>query len=211
MEDLLPSIRVDLPQAPARLDPKGLFAPRVRQVWLEIGFGKGEHLIWQASQNPGIGLIGCEPYIDGVGAVLSALDDANLGNIRIYPDDATVLLTALEPASVSRVFILFPDPWPKRKHHKRRFISDDRLDLLAEVMEDGAELRFATDHAGYCRWTLKHFSRRADFEWRAEQPSDWRFRPDDWPPTRYEEKALRAGARCVYLQYRRLPRSAKQA
>lgn len=208
MENLLPRIRVDLPDPPTTLDTGGLFGPQARQVWLEVGFGKGEHLVWQAAQNPDVGLIGCEPYIDGVAAVLSAVEDANQGNIRIYPDDAATLIGALAPNSVSRVFILFPDPWPKKKHHKRRFVSDRHLDMLAEVMQDGAELRFATDHPDYCRWTLKHLSRRKDFEWSAERPSDWRFRPDDWPPTRYEEKALRGGARCVYLSYRRLPRVA---
>lgn len=208
MENLLPRIRVDLPAAPGILDPNSLFEAQKRQVWLEIGFGKGEHLVWQATQNPDIGLIGCEPYIDGVAAALSAVDDANQENIRIFPDDAATLLDVLAPASLSRVFILFPDPWPKKKHHRRRFVSEEHLDMLAEVMQDGAELRFATDHRDYCRWTLKHLARRNDFEWCAERPGDWRFRPDDWPPTRYEEKARRGGVRCVYLSYRRLPRRA---
>lgn len=201
METLLPRLRVDartllavgspqLPQAPAGL-------------WLEVGFGGGEHLLWQAMHNPDVGLIGCEPFIDGVAKVLGAIDDQNLTNIRLFDDDARVLLRALPPASVDRAFVLFPDPWPKTRHRKRRLVSAPTLALLARVMKPGAELRIGTDIGDYARTMLGAFAGTVAFEWLAQRPADWRVRPADWPQTRYERKALEAGRRCYYLRFQR--------
>jgi len=185
----------------------------IEDVWLEVGFGGGEHLIWQAQQHPLAGLIGVEPYEGGVAKLLSrlalsgtaGLQPASMArdhqvrprwprsqgeNIRVYQGDARDVIEALPDASLGRVFILFPDPWPKTRHHKRRFIQMDMLDALARVMRPGAELRFASDDAGYAAWTLERIFAHSAFEWAANRVDDWKSRPADWPPTRYEEKAL---------------------
>ncbi len=173
----------------------------VDEVWLEIGFGGAEHLIWQAEQHPNIGLIGCEPFEDGVVKAVSGIDDKALRNILLYADDARPLLRWLPEASISRVFILFPDPWPKKRHVKRRLVSLYLLGLLARVMRPGGELRIATDIDDYLRTILISFRRQSIFTWSCRRPDDWRRRPSDWPPTRYEQKAGREGRRCYYLSF----------
>ncbi len=204
VENLLPKLRIDLPQS-GELDPAALFAPAVSQVWLEVGFGGGEHLAAQACAHEDIGIIGCEPFINGVAQLLCAIEDGGLANVRIYDDDARAVLDVLKPQSIARVFILFPDPWPKRRHNKRRFITRENLDMLARVIVPGGELRFASDIDGYVRWTLSHMRAHDAFEWSAQAPDDWRERAGDWPPTRYERKALDAGRRPAYLRFRRKP------
>jgi tRNA (guanine-N7-)-methyltransferase len=207
---VLPRVAVDLSQpAPSRLGD--LFAPPVAEVWLEIGFGGGEHLVWQARANPGIGLIGCEPFQDGVVKVLSAIEAASgtstetgaLANIRVLADDARPLLRWLPSASIGRAFVLFPDPWPKARHRKRRLVSEAMLGELARVLRPGGELRLATDDGDYAGAMLSAIGRQAYFQWTANGPDDWRRRPADWPPTRYEEKALREGRRCYFLSFHR--------
>ena len=178
----------------------------VQALWLEIGFGGGEHLAAQAAHNPHVGIVGCEPFIDGVAKLLAHVDKADLKNVRIYSDDARKILPLFKDGGVERVFVLFPDPWPKSGHHKRRFIQPQILDTLARLLADGGELRVASDHMGYVRWTLAHVMRHSDFEWLAEGPSDWRVPPSDWIPTRYEQKALAKGDACVYLRFRRKAR-----
>jgi tRNA (guanine-N7-)-methyltransferase len=180
-------------------------APRQgsRATWLEIGFGGGEHLIWQARHNPGVALIGCEPYEDGVIKVLSAVDADGLTNVQIHMGDAREMLRAIEPASIDRVFILFPDPWPKRKHVKRRLVNRPLLALLARAMKPGAELRIATDIGDYARTMLEAFADEPQFAWQAESPADWRSRPADWPETRYEAKAAAAGRLRYYFRFLR--------
>jgi tRNA (guanine-N7-)-methyltransferase len=178
----------------------------VSDLWLEIGFGGGEHLAAQAAAYPNVGLLGCEPYINGVASLLTHVDDHGLRNVRIFPDDARDLLASLPPAVLGRAFILFPDPWPKARHNRRRIVNPQVLDLLATAMKDGAELRLATDHSDYGRWMLALLSRHPDFEWLAAGPGDWQRRSGDWPPTRYEAKALGGGERCLYLRYHRRPR-----
>ena len=172
-------------------------------TWLEIGFGGGEHLLWQASQSPNVTLIGCEPYEDGVIKALSAMELRQLNNIRIHMGDARDVLRALPPASIDRAFILFPDPWPKRKQRKRRLINSGLLDLLARAIGPGGELRVATDIGDYARTMLEAFAREPRFSWEASTADDWRLRPGDWPETRYEAKALAAGRRCYYFRFRR--------
>ena len=198
----LPGVALDLSQPPpTRLVE--LFAPSVVDAWLEIGFGGGEHLLWQARQNPSIGLIGCEPFQDGVVKVLSVIENERLANIRLHADDARPLLRRLPAAGIGRAFILFPDPWPKARHHKRRLVSAATLEELARVMRAGAELRIATDDADYARWMLLSLVGQPNFAWTATGPADWRQRPPDWPSTRYEQKAQKAGRRCYYFRFRR--------
>ena len=203
LDDVLPRLSVDLDTLPPRLD--ALFPRPVRSVWLEVGFGGGEHLLAQATAHPDVGIIGCEPFVNGVARLLSAIEAAEtpLENIRLYPDDARTLIERLPADSVGRVFVLFPDPWPKSRHHRRRFIAKPQLDALARVMTPGAELRLATDHPGYLRWMLFHCLAHGAFEWLAREAEDWRRRPADWPQTRYEEKAIEKGAVCTFLRFRR--------
>ena len=196
MRDLLPRVVVD---------PKAPLANTVNatHVWLEIGFGGGEHLVWQAENNKKIKIIGCEPFEEGVVKVLTAIEDKTLSNIGLHPDDARQIIPAMPDASIDRVFILFPDPWPKRKHQKRRLIGRSLLQALARVMKPGAELRIGTDIPDYARTILMAFQSSPEFTWTAQRPSDWQTRPADWPQTRYEQKAVREGRRSCYLFYRR--------
>lgn len=204
LDRLLPRLAVPLPPTGDALDWAALFPRPVRALWLEIGFGAGEHLAWQAAQHPDIGLIGCEPFINGVSSLLRLIDDRHLDNIRIHPDDARPLIDALPDAAVGRCFILFPDPWPKTRHHRRRFVRPETLDALARVLADDAELRLASDDAGLVDWMLFHLRRHPAFRWTARRAADWRMRPADWPATRYEAKALHG--RPVYLAFRRVRR-----
>ena len=186
-ETLLPKL---LLHVKAGRDPRAYFAD-VDDVWLETGYGGGEHLLWQAQQNPRIGLIGAEPYISGTAKLLSKLDAAAPPpNIRLYEDDARDIIDALPDASLGRFFLLFPDPWPKTRHHKRRFLQTEILDKLARVLRPGAELRFASDDAGYLAYALERLMAHAAFVWTAAGPSDWKTRTPDWPGTRYEAKEL---------------------
>ena len=173
----------------------------IDEVWLEIGFGGAEHLLWQAQHHPNIGMIGCEPFEDGVIKAVSGIGERQLRNVFLHADDARPLLRWLPQASVGRVFILFPDPWPKKRHAKRRLISPKLLGLLAQIMRPGAQLRIATDIGDYLRTILTAFRSQSDFAWTCGGPQDWRFRPSDWPPTRYEQKAVREGRRCYYLSF----------
>jgi tRNA (guanine-N7-)-methyltransferase len=200
--DVLPRVAID-PAQPAPAPLAGLFAPPVEDVWLEIGFGGGEHLLWQARANPGIGLVGCEPFQDGVVKVLSAIEAEGLANVRVHADDARPLLRWLPAASIGRAFVLFPDPWPKARHRKRRLVGEATLAELARILRPGAELRLATDDGGYAGAMLSATDRQGDFQWTATGPGDWRERPSDWPPTRYEEKARREGRRCYFLRFLR--------
>ncbi|MEG3617057.1 tRNA (guanosine(46)-N7)-methyltransferase TrmB [Magnetovibrio sp. PR-2] len=201
MAELLPKIKI-VPGQPIAAQ----FASGVQSMWMEIGFGAGEHLAMQAQAHPDVGLIGCEPFVNGVAKLLSKIDDADIQNIRIHPDDARDIFPDIEDGGLGRIFILFPDPWPKIKHHKRRLIQSRLLDDLARLLDDDGELLFASDHMGYVRWTLAMVLKHRDFEWVCEGPADWRTPPDNWIKTRYEQKAL-AGDVMVYLRFRRKPRS----
>jgi tRNA (guanine-N7-)-methyltransferase len=204
LERLLPALRLD-PGAYANgnLDPRSLFPAPVRAVWLEVGFGAGEHLAAQARANPDVGIIGCEPFINGVARLLTEVDAHGLDNVRIVMDDAGLLLDALAPGSIERGFLLFPDPWPKRRHNKRRFVSPENIDAMARCLAPGSLWRIATDHVDYCRWILAHMAASEHFQWLARRPGDWRHRPDDWPPTRYEEKGIAAGRPPAFLSFQR--------
>jgi tRNA (guanine-N7-)-methyltransferase len=203
--ELLPTIEV-VPAPPAALDLAAIWGGRTRETWLEIGFGAGEHLAWQAGRHPEIGFIGAEVYDAGIGVLLSAIARERLDNIRICHDDAVTLLEALPEASIARAFVLFPDPWPKRRHWKRRFVSAKGLARLARVLADGAELRLATDDPSYLVWMLQHILASPDFIWSPNAARDWLERPEDWPETRYEAKAIREGRRPSYLRLTRRAR-----
>jgi tRNA (guanine-N7-)-methyltransferase len=205
-ERLLPALSIAAAEPGAILDPRSIFPDPKQEIWLEIGFGAGEHLAWQAAANPDIGFIGCEVFENGIAILLRSIDQDGLRNVRIWPADARLLLPALPPASIQRLFLLFPDPWPKIRHAGRRFVCPANIDALAGLLADGAELRIASDDPGYIAWTLMQIRGRPEFEWLARRPQDWRQRPPDWPETRYEAKALAAGRRPAYLRYRRRPR-----
>jgi tRNA (guanine-N7-)-methyltransferase len=182
----------------------GIFSEPVSEVWLEIGFGAGEHLIWQAEQNPHAGLIGAEPYVNGVVAALSVLEARGLGGrIKIHPEDAISLLNWLPEASLSRAFVLFPDPWPKKRHRERRVFSPLLLDKLGRLLRPGAELRFASDIADYAEAAMEHANAHPDFEVEQILTSANRLSAPDWPVTRYEEKASKQGRSSTFISMRR--------
>jgi tRNA (guanine-N7-)-methyltransferase len=204
-QDLLARLTIELPES-GPLDPGAVFPMPIDAVWLEIGFGAGEHLAAQAEHHFTIGFIGCEVFEDGIVRLLGEVERRDLANVRLFTDDARLLLAALPPASLGRVFILFPDPWPKRRHHKRRLVAPATLDLLSDAMTEGAELRLATDDRDYLAWMLEHTIAHPDFVWLARGPVDWRERREDWPGTRYEAKARAAGREPVFLRFMRRPR-----
>ncbi len=185
----------------APLDLAALFG--MRPVWLEVGFGGGEHMVHQAVRNPDVGIIGAEPYINGVAMLLGKIRRAGVDNLAVHAGDARDLMDVLPAASIARAFLLYPDPWPKKRHHRRRFVTPEHLQPLHRVMAPGAILRVATDIPDYVRQTLQEVP-RAGFAWLAEGPADWRAPWDDWIPTRYEQKALREGRVPHYLTFRRL-------
>lgn len=212
LDEWLPRLAIEIAgTAPASCSPHSLFIPPVPAVWLEIGYGGGEHLAAQAIANPTKGLIGCEPYVNGVASLLRQVAESGQSNVRIFSDDARLLIDTLADASIDRVFLLFPDPWPKVRHHKRRFIQPANLDALARILADGAEFWFATDHMGYARWALAHLTAHPAFEWLAVGPSDWRDPPVGWRVTRYEAKSAAQGLSRAYLRFRRRPRAVSTA
>jgi tRNA (guanine-N7-)-methyltransferase len=196
----LPRLEID----PAAFARTTAFAEEPKAFWLEIGFGAGEHLIDQAKANPEVGLIGCEPFLNGVAAALSGIERERLANVRLRRGDAQALVEAAPDAFFSRVFILYPDPWPKRRHNKRRIISDAMIEALARIVKPGGEVRFATDVDDYAGWTLKRFLASPSFCWAASRAADWRAPWPEWRATRYEAKARRAGRASVYLTFVRM-------
>ena len=200
VEHLLPQLQI--PMDKTDLDGSGLFDD-VDDVWLEIGFGAGEHLVAQVEQNPRIGMIGCEPFLNGMASLLAEIEKRDLTRVRLQMGDARDVLDCLAPESIGRAYLLYPDPWPKKKHHKRRFVSQDSLGQLARVLRPGAVFCVATDIPDYCRWTLANVLRHGGFVWSAQRADDWRRPPGDWISTRYETKALAAGRTPIYLNFRR--------
>jgi tRNA (guanine-N7-)-methyltransferase len=198
LENLLP--KVALPDGP-------LSAPRLfgddRPLELEIGFGSGEHLAGQAADRPGHGFIGCEPFLNGVVGALTKIDGQNLDNVRVHMGDALGVLERLPDASLERLYLLHPDPWPKARHAKRRMVNHGPLDLIAAKLKQGGEFRLGTDDPIYCRWSMMIMNARREFHWLAETAHDFLVRPADWPETRYEAKALRQGHEVWYFSYQR--------
>ncbi|HVY12734.1 MAG TPA: tRNA (guanosine(46)-N7)-methyltransferase TrmB [Alphaproteobacteria bacterium] len=197
MDNLLP--RIALPEGSEPLDLQKIFLNK-KDVCLEVGFGGGEHLAAQAAAHPDYGFIGCEPFMNGIASLLSHIDEKKLQNIRLWPHDARPLLDRLPKASLSRVFVLFPDPWPKKRHAGRRFIGPDNLEKLARVIKPGGELRMASDDPTMQAWMQEQLSACLDF---TPAPGVMQTRPEGWPPTRYEEKALKAKRTPLYFSFRR--------
>lgn len=204
MVGLLPRLRFTVPRSGA-LDLRALF-PAHERIALEIGFGAGEHLAAQAAAYPDIGFIGVEIFETGVAKLLAAIAAHGFSNVRILIDDARLLLAALPAQSLARAYVLFPDPWPKLRHRKRRIVNPATLSLLAQAMRDGGELRLATDDPDYLAAMLADATSAPEWEWLARHAADWHTRPDDWPPTRYEQKALKSGRKPAYLRFRRRQR-----
>ncbi len=199
-EDLLPRLEINV-ESPAPQDLRMLFEAKVDAVRLEIGFGGGEHLHHETGRYPQTGFIGVEPFINGMAKMLAALDGEPRPNLRLYDEDATAVLDWLPDASLSGIDLFYPDPWHKRRHWKRRFVSDANLDRFARVLKPGAKFRFASDIEHYVNWTLQHCRRHPAFDWQAEGPSDWNDAYEGWPGTRYEAKAFREGRRAAYLTF----------
>ena len=201
--DLLPQLSFDLASPP----PAGLaelFGAGIDQVKLEIGFGGGEHLIAEAQSHPTTGFIGCEPYVNGMAKILAQIEARGISNIRLFAGDAAELLAWAPPRSLARIDLIHPDPWPKRRHWKRRFVQDATVQAMARALRDGGEFRFVCDIDDYSAWTLSHLTRSTDFAWTAERARDWREPFAGYTMTRYGRKAEREGRRAAYLHFRRM-------
>lgn len=198
LDHVLPRYQLDLPD-----DPSERLAFD-QPVQIEVGFGTGDHLLLQAQAHPDVLFIGCEPYLNGVAHLLQGIEKHGISNIRIYPDDVRKLLMRLPDHTVDKIFMLFPDPWPKGKHHKRRLLNDETLSMFSRVLKEKGMLRLATDHEHYGNWILAYMTHHRDFEWTARCKHDWLYPPSDWVPTRYEQKARESGNdRILYLTYLR--------
>jgi tRNA (guanine-N7-)-methyltransferase len=199
VEHLLPHLSLDLTKPLG--DPAELFPNRPTTFWMEVGFGGGEHLAQQARSRPDVGFFGCEPFVNGVAKALALIAETDLCNVRLYNGDAGDVIDALPDATLSCVYLLYPDPWPKRRQQKRRFLSDEMLARLARVMRSGAELRFATDIDHNAGWTLARLLRSPDFIWPAQSAQDWQQPWAHWESTRYESKALLEGRTPAYFTF----------
>jgi tRNA (guanine-N7-)-methyltransferase len=201
VDTLLPALA--MPNADAgTLGPASLFGSAPKEIWLEIGFGGGEHLTGQAAKHPNVGLIGCEPFIEGMAKALGQIEDAGLKNVRLHMDDARPIIARMQANSIDRIFILFPDPWPKKRQQKRRLIQPDFLDDIARILKPEGHLRFATDVKSYADEALGHFIAHQAFEWLATKADDWRTPPADHLTTRYETKRL-GDCAPVWFEFRR--------
>lgn len=198
----LPGLALDL-NAPAPADCRMLFEAKVEHVRLEIGFGGGEHLHHEAGRHPETGFIGVEPFVNGMAKLMARQAQQPRPNLRVYDDDATRLLDWLPAGSVDGIDLFYPDPWPKKKHWKRRFVSQVNLDRFARVLRPGGRFRFASDIDTYVNWTLLHCSAHGAFQWQASSALDWRTPYEGWPGTRYEAKAIREGRVPAYLTFTR--------
>ena len=200
MTDLLPKIAVADPAA-GPIDPQALM-PDAREIWLEIGFGGGEHLAEQAERHPDVLLIGCEPFLNGVGSALRHVEERDLKNVRLHAGDARDIMATMPDACLERVFILFPDPWPKARHQKRRFVQAETLAEIARLLKPGGCLRFVTDWKDYAAWTLERGLKVPELTWLANAADDWRVAPADHVRTRYQEKLL-GDTQPIYLEFER--------
>jgi tRNA (guanine-N7-)-methyltransferase len=203
VEHLLPHLAIDI-GAPAPSGLATLFDPPAASVRLEIGFGGGEHLIAEALGSPQAGFIGCEPYVNGMAKILGQIEAHNIGNIKLFAGDAAGLLAWAPPQSLERIDLIHPDPWPKRRHWKRRFVQDVNVAAMARTLKPGGEFRFVCDIDDYVAWTLAHLARSPDFVWLARRADDWRLPWASYTVTRYGQKAVREGRRATYLRFRRI-------
>ncbi|UQR63601.1 tRNA (guanosine(46)-N7)-methyltransferase TrmB [Bradyrhizobium sp. C-145] len=200
---LLPHLALDI-ASEASANAGEIFDPAASELRLEIGFGGGEHLAAEAQNFPATGFIGCEPYVNGMAKILAQIEAANIGNIRLFAGDAAELLAWLPQASLSRIDLIHPDPWPKRRHWKRRFVQDRTIAAMARVLKPGGEFRFVCDIDDYCAWTLSHLARSSDFVWLAERADDFRQPWAGYTMTRYGRKAAREGRKAAYLRFQRV-------
>jgi tRNA (guanine-N7-)-methyltransferase len=203
IEHFLPRVALDIGM-PAPSDLAALFDPPADEIRLEIGFGGGEHLVAEALAFPHKGFFGCEPYVNGMAKILTQIEAHGIGNIRLFAGDATELLAWVPPSSVARIDLIHPDPWPKRRHWKRRFVQDASIAAMARALKPDGEFRFVSDIADYCAWTLAHLNRSPDFAWMAERADDWRLPWDGYTMTRYGRKAEREGRVATYLRFRKV-------
>ncbi|MBR7158706.1 MAG: tRNA (guanosine(46)-N7)-methyltransferase TrmB [Alphaproteobacteria bacterium] len=223
LNELLPKLKISLPAEGETVSPAEWFSFNPKEVWLEVGFGGGEHLAAQALKNPEVAFIGAEVFLNGVASLVAHLagahenadlaDNASIApertdNVRIYNDDVRPLLNVLPDASLDKIFVLFPDPWPKKRHASRRFIGPTNIPKLARLLKEGGELRVASDDMNYIRWSLEHLCASPYFTWTAKSSQDWKNPPADWVNTRYEMKAYAAGRKPVYLIFKRTNQSA---
>ena len=178
-----------------------LFPKNITEIWLEIGFGSGEHIKWQLDNKKNIAIIGCEPYLNGVANLLALLNKEQLQRVKIFSGDARKIITSLKTGSISKVFILFPDPWPKKKHHKRRLINKNLIKNLSSILKENGELRVASDHNNYVSWILHHFLNSHNLIWVAKSKEDFLKKPENWPITKYEERAKKLGSICYFFQF----------
>jgi tRNA (guanine-N7-)-methyltransferase len=186
----------------AVVEPQSFFAPQQpKELWLEIGFGHGEHLINQAKLNPDVGLLGIEPFINGIASAAIAIQENAIENIRIYPDDAVHVIARFPEHSFKRIFLFFPDPWPKVRHHKRRFIQTETVKMLARLLPVGGTLHIATDIPDLADWMIMHVMEHGAFNWTAQRQDDWTTPPENWITTKYQHKAIREGRSSVYLDF----------
>jgi tRNA (guanine-N7-)-methyltransferase len=202
IDNLLPRLALDI-GAPAPENLGEIFEAPLDDARLEIGFGGGEHLIAEALAFPNTGFIGCEPYVNGMAKILTQIEAHNIGNVRLFAGDAAELLAWVPEHSLSRIDLIHPDPWPKRRHWKRRFVQDATVDAMARALKGGGEFRFVCDIDDYVAWTLAHLLRAPDFAWLAERADDWRLPWDGYTMTRYGRKAEREGRVAAYLRFRR--------
>jgi tRNA (guanine-N7-)-methyltransferase len=200
---LFPPARIALPEGDGKIDPRSLFDRPYKEIWLEVGFGGGEHLAWHARQNPDVGFIGCEPFLNGVAGLCAHMHEHGLKNVRIWQDDARLLLPRLADQSLQRFFVLNSDPWPKTRHAKRRFIQTETLDEIQRLLAPGAEFRMSSDHPVLAAWQLEKAYFHGGFEWLAKSADDWRNRPADFPETRYQKKGATQGRPTVFLNFLR--------
>ena len=203
IDHLLPHLALDIQAGPPP-DLSNLFDPPTTALRLEIGFGGGEHLVAEARAHPDTGFIGCEPYVNGMAKILAQIEAHNIRNIRLLAGDAAELLAWLPARALARIDLIHPDPWPKRRHWKRRFVQDATIAAMARVLQPGGEFRFVSDIDDYCAWTLAHLSRARDFVWTAKRADDWRLPWDGYTMTRYGQKATREGRVAAYLRFRRI-------
>lgn len=201
LADLWPEVSLELPEQ-SRINPLHLFNTPLTDLWIEIGFGGGEHLAAQAVLHPDIGFVGCEPFINGVASLMVQIQDNSLKNIRVVKDDARLLLARLPDRSAGRIFVLFPDPWPKQRHHKRRIIQNATVTTFGRILKQGGLLLMATDDAPYAQWMQSVMAQQVNFELVLDGRKTVYERPADWPPTRYEQKGIAEGRSPVYLVYR---------
>jgi tRNA (guanine-N7-)-methyltransferase len=199
-EELLPQMQIALPPS-GTLDIAALFPVTPEKIWMEIGFGDGEHLLYQAQEHPRIGMIGCEPFVNGIAALCNGIKKNSLNNLRIWPEDARILLKRLPDNCLDRLFLLNSDPWPKTRHHNRRFVQQETLDDIHRILKPAAQFRMSTDHPDLAVWQLEKTFFHGGFEWTATSHRDWTERPSDLPETRYQKKGAHVGRPTTFLDF----------